>query len=184
MAEIVEEDPPLPDEEVSNHHALCNDSYLLSMIIEQTFSTDDIINNAQARNRLIERIAIFIRDRITVADALIVQNGLQKIQNGDVILTYARSSIVQSLLLEVHKKGVDFRVIIVDSRPMFEGVFRLDLLLLLLISSSDLGCASPSSPLLRARLRPQASIFSSASSPPASPARMFCFLRLSRSCPR
>ncbi|RUS26138.1 hypothetical protein BC938DRAFT_471182, partial [Jimgerdemannia flammicorona] len=89
MAEIVEEDPPLSDDE--------------------------------ARHRLVERIEHFIRDRITVADALIVQNGLQKIQNGDVILTYARSSIVQALLLEVHKRGVEFHVIVVDSRPMFEG---------------------------------------------------------------
>ncbi|RUP44122.1 hypothetical protein BC936DRAFT_149907, partial [Jimgerdemannia flammicorona] len=86
MAEIVEEDPPLSDDE--------------------------------ARHRLVERIEHFIRDRITVADALIVQNGLQKIQNGDVILTYARSSIVQALLLEVHKRGVEFHVIVVDSRPM------------------------------------------------------------------
>ncbi|GAA5796793.1 hypothetical protein EDC94DRAFT_618106 [Helicostylum pulchrum] len=89
MADIVEEDPPLSDDE--------------------------------SRNRLIERIGHFIRERITMADQLIVQNGLQKIQDGDVILTYAKSSVVESLLLETKKKGIDFKVIVVDSRPLFEG---------------------------------------------------------------
>lgn len=68
-----------------------------------------------------ERIEHFIKERITVADRLIVENGLQKIQNGDVILTYAKSSIVEALLLEAKRSGYEFRVIVVDSRPMFEG---------------------------------------------------------------
>lgn len=89
MADIVEEDPPLSDDD--------------------------------SRTRLIERIGHFIRERITMADQLIVQNGLQKIQDGDVILTYAKSSVVESLLLETKKKGIDFKVIVVDSRPLFEG---------------------------------------------------------------
>ncbi|KAF7721242.1 hypothetical protein EC973_005005 [Apophysomyces ossiformis] len=89
MADIVEEDPPLSDDE--------------------------------ARNRLVERIEHFIRERITMADQLIVQNGLQKIHDGDVILTYGKSSVVESLLLETKAKGIEFSVIVVDSRPLFEG---------------------------------------------------------------
>lgn len=60
-----------------------------------------------------------------MADQLIVQNGLQKIQDGDVILTYGKSSVVESLLLETKKKGIDFKVIVVDSRPLFEGEIDL-----------------------------------------------------------
>jgi translation initiation factor eIF-2B subunit delta len=78
----------------------------------------------QARNRLVERIEHFIKERITVADRLIVENGLQKIQNGDVILTYAKSSVVEALLLEAKRSGYEFRVVVVDSRPMFEGKFH------------------------------------------------------------
>ncbi|KAI8366754.1 uncharacterized protein BYT42DRAFT_504900 [Radiomyces spectabilis] len=89
MADIVEEEPPLSDDE--------------------------------ARSRLIERIGHFIRERITMADQLIIQNGLQKIQDGEVILTYGKSSVVEALLLETKKKGIDFKVIVVDSRPLFEG---------------------------------------------------------------
>jgi translation initiation factor eIF-2B subunit delta len=89
MSDIVEEDPPLADDD--------------------------------ARHRLMERIEHFIRERITMADQLIVQNGLQKINDGEVILTFGKSSVVESLLLATKKKGVDFKVIVVDSRPLFEG---------------------------------------------------------------
>jgi translation initiation factor eIF-2B subunit delta len=75
----------------------------------------------QARSRLVERIEHFIKERITVADRLIVENGMQKIQNGDVVLTYAKSSVVEALLLEAKRSGYEFRVVVVDSRPMFEG---------------------------------------------------------------
>ncbi|KAF9918792.1 hypothetical protein BX616_005602 [Lobosporangium transversale] len=74
-----------------------------------------------ARSLFLEKIDNFIRDRITVADQVITSFGLQKIQDGDVILTYARSSVVQGLLLAAHAKGIKFKVIIVDSRPRFEG---------------------------------------------------------------
>jgi translation initiation factor eIF-2B subunit delta len=46
---------------------------------------------------------------------------MQKIQNGDVILTYAKSSVVEALLLEAKRSGYEFRVVVVDSRPTFEG---------------------------------------------------------------
>lgn len=68
-----------------------------------------------------------------MADQLIVQNGLQKIQDGDVILTYGKSSVVESLLLETKKKGIDFKVIVVDSRPLFEGKRVIGCLLLICI---------------------------------------------------
>ncbi|KAF9915610.1 hypothetical protein FBU30_001862 [Linnemannia zychae] len=74
-----------------------------------------------ARALFIEKIDNFIRDRITMADQVITSLGLQKIQDGDVILTYARSSVVQGLLLAAHAKGIKFKVIVVDSRPRFEG---------------------------------------------------------------
>ncbi|KAI8603852.1 hypothetical protein EDD21DRAFT_301667 [Dissophora ornata] len=74
-----------------------------------------------ARSLFLEKIDNFIRDRITMADQVIISLGLQKIQDGDVILTYARSSVVQGLLLAAHAKGIKFKVIVVDSRPRFEG---------------------------------------------------------------
>ncbi|KAF9349445.1 hypothetical protein BGX26_012257 [Mortierella sp. AD094] len=79
------------------------------------------VPDEDARALFLEKIDNFIRDRITMADQVITSLGLQKIQDGDVILTYARSSVVQDLLLAAHAKGIKFKVIVVDSRPRFEG---------------------------------------------------------------
>ncbi|KAF9972707.1 hypothetical protein BGZ73_004154 [Actinomortierella ambigua] len=74
-----------------------------------------------ARALFVEKIDHFIRDRITAADQIIREHGMQKIQDGDVILTYARSSVIEGLLLAAHAKNIKFKVIVVDSRPRFEG---------------------------------------------------------------
>ncbi|KTW29938.1 translation initiation factor eIF2B subunit delta [Pneumocystis jirovecii RU7] len=75
----------------------------------------------EAKNLLIKRIDRFIRDRITVADQVIIAAGQNKINNGDVILIYSRSSIVEQVLIEAYQRHKFFRVIVVDSRPGFEG---------------------------------------------------------------
>ncbi|KAI7894109.1 uncharacterized protein EV154DRAFT_415741 [Mucor mucedo] len=79
------------------------------------------LSDEEARTQLTNTIAHFIRARITIADQLIIQYGLSKIENGDVILTFAKSSVVESLLLKAKQIGKEFSVIIVDSRPLLEG---------------------------------------------------------------
>lgn len=46
---------------------------------------------------------------------------MKKISDGDIILTYAKSSIVQRILTEAFRHGKKFKVLVVDSRPLFEG---------------------------------------------------------------
>jgi translation initiation factor eIF-2B subunit delta len=78
--------------------------------------------DAQARESLCEDIDEYIRDRITLADQVISRTASQQlIKDGDVVLTYAKSSIVQQSLIQAHNDGKKFRVIVVDSRPLFEG---------------------------------------------------------------
>jgi len=43
----------------------------------------------QAKASLIDSIDLFIRERITYADDLIIDNAKSKINDGDVILTYS-----------------------------------------------------------------------------------------------
>ena len=74
-----------------------------------------------ARVDLCQDIDNFIKERITVADQVIADFTYSKIQDGDVILTYAKSSTVQHTLHEAYKRGTQFSVIVVDSRPLFEG---------------------------------------------------------------
>ena len=84
----------------------------------------------EARGHLVDWIDRFIKERYELADELLCGFGASKINDGDVILTYANSSVVCKVLLEAWKQqGKRFRVIIVDARPLFEGKALLKTLL-------------------------------------------------------
>ncbi|KAI6004039.1 eukaryotic translation initiation factor 2B delta subunit [Pisolithus albus] len=74
-----------------------------------------------AKNALCTKIDTYIRERIVIADQVIQEIAGKKINDGDVILTYARSSVVQKVLLRAWEDGKRFSAIVVDSRPMLEG---------------------------------------------------------------
>lgn len=78
--------------------------------------------SSQAKSLLLAKLDSFIRDRILLADRVIEQHAIDKINDGDVILTYARSSVVEGVLLEAKRAGKEFSVVVVDSRPLYEGV--------------------------------------------------------------
>eukprot|EP00467_Chlorarachnion_reptans_P022712 CAMPEP_0114531804 /NCGR_PEP_ID=MMETSP0109-20121206/26269_1 /TAXON_ID=29199 /ORGANISM="Chlorarachnion reptans, Strain CCCM449" /LENGTH=574 /DNA_ID=CAMNT_0001714709 /DNA_START=133 /DNA_END=1857 /DNA_ORIENTATION=- len=82
------------------------------------------------KSDLLSDIDHFIKKHIVAADMEIAKIGSQRIEDGDVIMTYARSHVVEMLLVEAHKKFQSngekgakkgFRVVIVDSRPKYEG---------------------------------------------------------------
>jgi len=91
--------------------------WLKVKISEVDVSTEE----TKAKADLCSAIDNFITEKITVADQVIARRAIEKIRNGDVILTYAKSSIVQQTLVEAYRQGKHFRAIIVDSRPLFEG---------------------------------------------------------------
>ncbi|KAL8718638.1 MAG: hypothetical protein Q9225_004256 [Loekoesia sp. 1 TL-2023] len=76
---------------------------------------------SQAKSELCSAIDTFIREHITVAGQAIAASARSKIQDGDVILTFAKSSIVERTLVEAYRQGKTFRVIVIDYRPLFEG---------------------------------------------------------------
>ncbi|TFK74401.1 IF-2B-domain-containing protein [Pluteus cervinus] len=78
-----------------------------------------------AKDTLCSKIDDYIRDRIIIADEVIQDLAGKKIKDGDVILTYARSSVVEKVLLSAHEEGKRFSVIVVDSRPLLEGKYLL-----------------------------------------------------------
>lgn len=84
-------------------------------------SVDPATPESTAKASLCEFIDSYIREKITVADQVIAGSAAQKIQDGDVIVTFAGSSIVKQTLLQAHSDGKRFRVSIIDSRPLFEG---------------------------------------------------------------
>lgn len=81
-----------------------------------------------AQVSVINFIDSFIANRLDAAADLIVANGLSKIVDNDVILTFGHSNVVVKLLLAAHSKGIIFRVIVVDARPFNEGKRTLEIL--------------------------------------------------------
>mmetsp|Transcript_19969 Transcript_19969/g.32920 ORF Transcript_19969/g.32920 Transcript_19969/m.32920 type:complete len:456 (+) Transcript_19969:29-1396(+) len=79
-----------------------------------------------AREELAESIDTYIRTNVTLAQKEIVCNGLKKIVDGDVILTFGRSCVIEQLLLAAHENGVDFKVVVVNARPRNEGQLLVD----------------------------------------------------------
>ena len=56
-----------------------------------------------------------------MAGKVIEDLAMSKIKDGDVILTYARSSLVEGVLRLAKDQGKRFSVVVVDSGPMHEG---------------------------------------------------------------
>ena len=74
-----------------------------------------------AKELLCEDIDNYILRNITKASERIIQEASKKIVDGDVILTYGRSFVVEKLLEWAQTQNKKFRVVIVDSRPVLEG---------------------------------------------------------------
>ncbi|CCE64935.1 hypothetical protein TPHA_0J01130 [Tetrapisispora phaffii CBS 4417] len=76
----------------------------------------------EAKRDLCEAIAQFAREKIELADRLIIENASQHLTDGSSIVTYGASKVLKDLIIEnavVKKK--DIEVTVVDSRPLFEG---------------------------------------------------------------
>ncbi|KAI0123064.1 initiation factor 2 subunit family protein [Xylariales sp. AK1849] len=67
-----------------------------------------------AKRDLCKAIDTFIAERITISDEVITELGATYIHNGDVILTYGRSAVVERTILLAHASGVKFSVCIID----------------------------------------------------------------------
>eukprot|EP00041_Stephanoeca_diplocostata_P012268 m.205779 g.205779 ORF g.205779 m.205779 type:complete len:601 (-) comp18881_c0_seq1:217-2019(-) len=83
----------------------------------------------ESKQLLIGSIDKFVQERIVLAQKVISKSAGQKIQDGDVILVHARSSLILKIITDAHAAGKNFRVIVVDSRPKLAGVGMLHALL-------------------------------------------------------
>lgn len=71
---------------------------------------------------MIDKIDTYATEQIETAAIAISLKVREKISNGDVILTYGCSSLIKQTLIEAYKESeLKFRVIVVDSRPDYEG---------------------------------------------------------------
>ncbi|KAK2999951.1 hypothetical protein RJ639_024470, partial [Escallonia herrerae] len=79
------------------------------------------LSESEAKASLGSDIDRFINEKIILADKVIVGHAVTKIREGDVLLTYGSSALVEMILLHAHENGKKFRVVVVDSRPKLEG---------------------------------------------------------------
>ncbi|KAL2935512.1 Translation initiation factor eIF-2B subunit delta [Bienertia sinuspersici] len=79
------------------------------------------LSESETKATLSSNIDRFIKEKIVVADKVIVQQAATKVRDGDVLLTYGCSSAVELVILYAHELGKKFRVVIVDSRPKLQG---------------------------------------------------------------
>jgi translation initiation factor eIF-2B subunit delta len=67
-----------------------------------------------AKRDLCQAIDTFVTERISVADEVVTEAGAKSIRNGDVILTYGRSTVVERTLLLARAAGTEFSVFVID----------------------------------------------------------------------
>ncbi|KAF3209581.1 hypothetical protein TWF106_010935 [Orbilia oligospora] len=79
------------------------------------------VPDEEAKKDLVASIDTYMKERIIVAQDVIANVAADKIANGDVILTYAKSTCVQRVLVRALHDGKQFTVVVIDSRPYFEG---------------------------------------------------------------
>lgn len=79
------------------------------------------LSESEAKSSLCSDIDRFINEKILLADKVIVRYAVTKIKNGDVLLAYGSSSVVEMIFSHAHELGKQFRVVVVDSRPKLEG---------------------------------------------------------------
>ncbi|XP_058880507.1 translation initiation factor eIF-2B subunit delta isoform X2 [Acipenser ruthenus] len=79
------------------------------------------IKEEEAKTTLQNCIDKYIEEKIHLAAKAISKSAFEKISDGDVILVYGCSSLVNYILCDAFERGRKFRVIVVDSRPRLEG---------------------------------------------------------------
>lgn len=85
-------------------------------------TTSPELSDDEAKKQIVAEIDEYIQSRILLAMRAVSKHAQSKIAAGDVVLTYARSNVVEMILKEAHElRKVAFRVVVVDSRPHFEG---------------------------------------------------------------
>ncbi len=79
------------------------------------------IHDGDAKTALLSFVATFLQEKVQFARETLARQAAARITEGDIILTYARSSTVEAVLLAAAEAGTRFSVVVVDSRPLLEG---------------------------------------------------------------
>ncbi|XP_046383464.1 uncharacterized protein LOC124154026 [Ischnura elegans] len=78
-------------------------------------------SDEEAKKILIDGLDAYIWEKIKLAEQAVCETLQDKIKDGDVILTYGCSYLLQQILTQAKKSGTKFKVFVVDGRPWREG---------------------------------------------------------------
>jgi len=84
-------------------------------------SLDREISFEDAKVQMEETIEQYLQERIEFADRAIAQHALAKIHDGDILLTFGYTEVIDVLLRTAQEERKDFYVWVVDARPLTEG---------------------------------------------------------------
>jgi translation initiation factor eIF-2B subunit delta len=79
------------------------------------------VSEADAKDFLLERLYNFVEERISVAQQNIAKFCTSAIKTNDVILTFGSSPVIRQVLIAAAKVKT-FKLIVVDARPLREGL--------------------------------------------------------------
>lgn len=75
----------------------------------------------EAKEILQETIERYMLERLEYADRAIAHHAMTKLQDGDILLTFGYSEVMDVLLQTAHKEGTDVYVWVADARPLTYG---------------------------------------------------------------
>lgn len=73
--------------------------FLKARIAKRTLTQTE----SEAKSSLCSEIYHYINDKIILADKRIVRHAVTKIRDGDVLLTYSSSSLIEMIILHAHE---------------------------------------------------------------------------------
>lgn len=79
------------------------------------------ITDNEAQTKLRDAIDQYISEKIDVAGKAISLKVRSKISEGDNVLIFGYSSLIERILIETSEAKIKFRVIVVDAGPLYEG---------------------------------------------------------------
>jgi len=79
------------------------------------------ISETEAKSVLTNHMEKFIRNNILLAGQEIAKLGVQHIRDGDNILVFGSSSLIERILRKAKDEGLKFHVLVVDARPKLGG---------------------------------------------------------------
>ena len=99
-----------------------------------------VFDDENRKSQIISSIDDYIEQKIKASSELIANFVLEKIQNGDVVMTYVYDPTIETTLLQALHKGIDFRVVVVDARPHVSKLAVQGKQLLRRLASEGLKC--------------------------------------------